>query len=260
MLVIILIVGCGRGRVLEGRQSVVRTAALSNEERQYSLPRMSGTPAKPHVGRLVSLLAMAAIAPAPGCCGLARYFCGPDESVWVQESYGTPEQAVATFREAVRRADAEILQRCLGEAFKRRTGLVGVLEAELAWRKIEDEVPGLHVLGYASIQSIEITAPDRAVARLALDGNRVELGLVRQPYWEVRWNPTEDIEDLERDGRYVSTAREILGTGASPDGLGTSISLRIPTLGGTIDRADQVEFAGFGQEWKIDGIGQPADG
>lgn len=203
---------------------------------------------------------MAAIAPAPGCCGIARYFCGPDESVWVQESYGTPEQAVTTFREAVRRADAETLQRCLGEDFKRRTGLVGVLEAELAWRRIEDEVPGLHVLGYASIESIETTAPGRAVARLALDGNRVELGLVRQPYWEVRWNPNEDPEDQERDGRYVGRAREILDTSESPDGLGTSISLRIPALDATIERADQVEFAGFGQEWKIDAIGQPAEG
>lgn len=217
---------------------------------------MSGTPAKPLVGRLVSLLAIAAIAPTPGCCGLARYFCGPDDSAWVQERYDTPARAVATFREAVRRADAETLQRCLGEDFKRRTGLVGVLEAELAWRRIADEVPGLHVLGYANIQSIEALGPRRARAVLALDSTRVEVVLVRQPYWEVRWTPSEDPEDLERDGRYVQSAGEVLDVEASPDDLGTSVSIRVPDLDVVIDDPDRVEFAGFGQEWKVDAIGE----
>ncbi len=227
---------------------------MSNGARQYSLPEMSGTPAKPLVGRLVFLLAIAAIASAPGCCGVARFFCGPDDSAWIQERYDTPTRAVATFREAIRRADAETLQRCLGEGFKRRTGLVGVLEAELAWRRISDEVPALHVLGYATIESVEPTGPDRALARLALDGARIELRLERQPYWEVRWNPTEDPEDLERDGRYVQRAGSVLTVDPSPDGLGTTISIRVPDLDVSIDQPAQVEFAGFGQEWKIESI------
>jgi hypothetical protein len=217
---------------------------------------MSGTPAKPLLGRLLSLLAIAAIAPTPGCCGLAQYFCGPDDSAWVQERYDTPTRAVETFREAVRRADAVTLQRCLSEDFKRRTGLVGALEAELAWRRITGEVPGLHVLGYASTESIEALGPRRARAVLALDSTRIEIVLTRQPYWEVRWAPSADPDDLERDGRYVRSAAEILGVEPSPDDLGTSVSIRVPDLDSVIERPDQVEFAGFGQEWKVDAISE----
>ncbi|MEY2981851.1 MAG: hypothetical protein RL562_2078 [Planctomycetota bacterium] len=252
-----MVVGCGR--VESGTRGAPRgTAALSNGAPQYSLPEMSGTPAKPLVGRLVSLVAIAAIVSAPGCCGVARYFCGPDDTAWVQERYDTPSHAVATFREAVRRADAETLQRCLGEGFKRRTGLVGVLEAELAWRRITDEVPGLHVLGYATIDVIRRVDETRAVAQLSLDGTRIELGLQRQPYWEVRWTPTDDPEDIERDGRYVGAVGDVVSVEPSPGGLGTTVSIRVPDLDVTIDQPRQVEFAGFGQEWKIESIGEVA--
>ncbi len=68
----------------------------------------------------LALLAVILALPAPGCCTLARLFCGPDDSEWVQIDYKTAPAALATFMEAIRRDDCRVIYDSLGEALKRR--------------------------------------------------------------------------------------------------------------------------------------------
>ena len=107
------------------------------------------------VSRRIALLALCLAFPAPGCCTLARLFCGPDDSEWVQISFRTPRGALATFKEAVRRDNCQVVYDSLGEDLKTRMDL-GLLEACVAWEKLKDEYTGLHLLGYA--EDTELTS------------------------------------------------------------------------------------------------------
>ncbi|MCA9300444.1 MAG: hypothetical protein KDA28_15340, partial [Phycisphaerales bacterium] len=104
--------------------------------------------------RATQILAVLAIClPTGACCNLARYFCGPDDSEWVSERFDTPDHAIRTFREAVRRADTSVIARCWSKGFRRRTGLVGSVESAIAWERVQEQFSGVHVLGYAEISA-----------------------------------------------------------------------------------------------------------
>jgi hypothetical protein len=202
---------------------------------------------------LATLLTVAASVPMTGCCNLARYLCGPDETEWVSERFDTPRAAVETFREALRRADAQAVHRSFSEDLKQRTGLTGSIQAELVWRRIESDFPAVHVLGYAEILDLEAVGPAVQRARLRASGREIELRLVRQPYWEVRWIYGGDPEQIEREGRYV---RSLDGFASLEVDAGYALraTARLPPLDVEIPDLEDLQFVGVGAEWKIDAI------
>ena len=119
--------------------------------------------------RRIIFLAMATAAlPMAGCCSLARLFCGPDESPWVSVDYQTPQLAVQTFLEALRRDDPEIVYLSMSEAFRNRLG-VDSSTTQMAWPKIREMNPGLHVAGYAKVPEPTILGKDRARVPLEIE-------------------------------------------------------------------------------------------
>lgn len=133
--------------------------------------------------------------PLGGCCSLARFFCGPDKTPWVSIDYGSPEAACATLLEALRRDDPEIVYRSLSLRYQRSLG-IDKLSAELAWPKIREQNPGLHVAGYAKVPPAQRFGADRARIDLDVEGHPVRVELVRQALWELVYRRPNGSEGL----------------------------------------------------------------
>lgn len=151
------------------------------------------------------LIAAFSFAPLSGCCSLARFFCGPDRSEWISERYDTPRHTVQTLFEAIRRDDAEVVYLCLSKSCRQRLGLDG-LTTQIAWQRLREQVPGLHVAGYAEIPQPVVHGPDRASVRVAVEGRFVDVDLERQAYQEIRYrrpdgNPAEQSEVIDSLGQ-----------------------------------------------------------
>ena len=124
-----------------------------------------------------------------GCCSLARFFCGPDKTPWISQRFDTPQRTVQTLFEAVRRDEPEAVYLCLGEGYRRQLGLDS-LTLQLAWERIREQNPGLHVAGYTDVPPGEPLAPgdpDRARVTVDVAGTLVDIDLERQAYWELRY-------------------------------------------------------------------------
>lgn len=141
--------------------------------------------------RTALFAALATVSPAGGCCTLARLFCGPDRTPWVSVDFATPERTVRTLLEALRRDDPEIVYLSLSSDFRDRLG-VDSQSAKLAWPKIREQNPGLHLAGYAEVPPAVRRAPDRADVRLDVEGQAIEIELVREAYWLVRYERPGD--------------------------------------------------------------------
>lgn len=141
---------------------------------------------------LLPLSLCVAMSSLSGCCSLARLFCGPDRSPWISVRYDTPENAVATLLEAIRRDEPQIVYLSLAEEFQRHLGLDAAI-AQLAWAKLREENPGLHVVGYAEVPPPVRRADNGATFRLQIEGTTVEIDVVQQAMRRIRWSvPTED--------------------------------------------------------------------
>ena len=135
-----------------------------------------------------------------GCCGIASYFCGPDKSAWVTRDYRTPEAALATFLEAIRRDHLVTVHECLSEAAKSRYGLLGVVESTIAWQELRKQVPGLHMVGEAEIERRAAEADGRIRFELAVAGRKFQMRLRAQPFWEIAYVAGGE---MRRKGRFV---------------------------------------------------------
>ncbi len=113
------------------------------------------------------------------------YFCGPDQGRWVVRDYRTPESALETFLEAVRREHTQTIAEALSEDAKRAYGLTGIFETTLAWERLKTEVPGLHLLGEAAVPPLQPSGDGRWRATLTVAGQVIDLWLVEQPFWDV---------------------------------------------------------------------------
>jgi hypothetical protein len=133
-------------------------------------------------GLLAALLSL----PAGGCCSLSRLFCGPDRSPWISERFDAPEHAVATLLEAIRRDAAEVVYLCLADSYRRRLGLDAMV-ARLAWQKVRDQNPGLHLAGYATVPAPRHRTETAASFTLDVEGTAIEVDVVQQSYWDVRY-------------------------------------------------------------------------
>ena len=186
-----------------------------------------------------------------GCCTMARLFCGPDGSKWVSERFDTPLTALATFQESLRRADRQTLLRCLSESFKERMGGLGTLEIEIAWRRLSDQIPGIHLLGTAEVEGPRVLADGRIAYVLRVAGRALSVTLTRQTYWEVRWVEGTAPDDPIEDGAYG--ALEPVAEVRPGAGGGVHIVVDLPPVSGPTGLQD-LTFAGIGAQWKVDAI------
>lgn len=139
---------------------------------------------------------------ASGCCGIAAYFCGPDKSEWVSRDFRDPPAALATFLEALRRDHIETIYLCLSEPLKARHGLTGHVHATIAWERIKERAPSIHVLGSAQIEAQQVEPDGRVRFDLSVAGRRLQVHLRSQTFWEVAYAKSADAS-VERAGRFV---------------------------------------------------------
>ncbi len=142
----------------------------------------------------LSLLVLVLL-PLSGCCSLSRFFCGPDRTPWVSVRYETPQLAVKTLLEALRRDDWEIVCLSLSQAYQQRLGL-DQMTARVVGPRIREQNPGLHVAGYAEVPEPTLLDPDHASVTIDVQGTPIEIHLVRQRSREVRFRrPDGSIAD-----------------------------------------------------------------
>jgi hypothetical protein len=218
----------------------------------------------------IPLLAVLVL-PCAGCCSLARLFCGPDRTEWVSIDHSTPEKAVRTLLEALRRDDPQRVYDSLSSAHRQRLGLDS-LTTLLAWERVREEHPYLHVAGYAEVPPARLLGPDSARVELSVEGQPVVIDLVRTLQWTVRYRrPAVDPNDSARflpdrwgssaeRGDYVARAENLLTV--EPDPTEQKSTLRIRPLVFEHPGLDEVPantilLAGAVQEWKVDQIATP---
>ena len=206
-------------------------------------------------------LALALVLPAPGCCSCARLFCGPDRTPWISIDYTTPQAAARTLLEALRRDDPEVVYASMSQACRKRLELDRATLV-VAWPKVRAENPGLHVVGYAEVPAPKILGPDQARLELLIEGRRVDLDVVRQRRWEVRYRRTNGTL-ADPGGQLASFATQATLSEAETDN-GTVVTLGLLPLVFPVGfhslALEQIESAGLCSEWKVDRITVHADG
>lgn len=197
------------------------------------------------------LLAAASTMPLGGCCALARGLCGLDTTPWVSVDFQSPEAATRTFLEALRRDDPEVVYACLARDCRKELGIDGVA-AQLAWPQIRAQYPYLHVAGYAATPPATRLGPDAARVRIEVEGNAVELELVRQTKWEVRYRRADG--SLYEPGAPVADVSQQIGLAAAAEDERSTLTLQPLTFrhdGIESVPLDALEFAGVVREWRI---------
>ncbi|MBM3974546.1 MAG: hypothetical protein FJ301_10655 [Planctomycetes bacterium] len=197
------------------------------------------------------LLAAASTLPLGGCCALARGLCGPDTTPWVSVDFQSPEATARTFLEALRRDDPEVVYACLARDCRQELGVDGVA-AQLAWPQIRTQHPYLHVAGYAAVPPATRLGPDAARLRIAVEGAEIEVDLVRQTKWEVRYRRADGA--LYEPGALVADlAAQIALAPANGDERSTITlqPLRFRHDGLDAVPLDAIEFAGVVREWRV---------
>ncbi|MEZ5965175.1 MAG: hypothetical protein R3F56_15180 [Planctomycetota bacterium] len=203
---------------------------------------------------LYVLVALPSALASAGCCGLATYFCGPDRSRWVSRDYATPEAAIATLLEAIRRDMPDAVYQSLSEAAKDRYGIPGVVETTVAWQRLKREVPGLHMMGTATTSAPTIEADGRARFEHHVAGRTFTTLVVQQAYWDISYvKPGAD--GLERQGRFVTPRRlsSILVVDENHDGEVIVITRVEDPLLPQLDKT-QIREVRIGYTWRVDEI------
>lgn len=157
--------------------------------------------------------------PLQSCCSLARLFCGPDKSEWVSARFDTPELTVRTFLEALRRDDPSVIYDCLSDPLRAHLG-IDKGTTKMIWPKLRDEVPGLHLAGYATVPQSTRPGKDRAMVDLEVEGRLLPIELVRQCHWEVRYrrpNMTGPLANVDRGGQVANVADFVTITPSSKE-------------------------------------------
>jgi len=209
-----------------------------------------------------SLLLALLAAPTGGCCTAARLFCGPDRTPWVPIAHDTPQAALATFLEAVRRDAPDVVYECLSSPFRRTHGLDGLVVAA-AWSKLREDNPGVHLLGYAVPPERPATSgAERAAFDLTVKGYAVRIEYVRETFWELRYRGTDgrirETSTLLDDAAVASTVRVDVADPDPVDDLpqaSVAIAPRVAMHPGAGRlEARSIERIAVGREWKISAL------
>lgn len=193
---------------------------------------------------------------------MARLFCGPDRTPWIQAEHDTPQSTVATFLEAVRRDQPSEIYRCLSGAFCKERGLDGMVVAA-AWDMLRNQTPGLHLLGYATAPSTPTRSSTAAATfELEVEGYRITLGLIRESFWELRYRGS-DGRIRESSTRLDDAGYEALlrAEPTAPDPIDDLPQAEVGLAGRTVVHPGApalspatVERLEIGREWKISAI------
>lgn len=207
----------------------------------------------------LSLLCLSAL-PLSGCCSIARAWCGPDTSPWVSVDFRTPELATRTLLEALRRDEPQIVYDALSDDLRTQMGING-MALELAWTKIKEQYPYLHVAGYAEVPAARVDAAgSTATLTVDIEGTLLEIGLVRQTYWELRYQrPNKDLTPAQRDAQVAHRLDNLTGTvrieidaEAEDDRSNVSLLPRSAEHFGVDEiPVANVESLGVRREWKV---------
>lgn len=226
---------------------------------------------------LLRACALLAVAPLPlasgSCCGLARFFCGPDKSPWVQVDFATPDATLRTFLEALRRDRPDRVLECLAQSYREQHGL-GIGGIQVAWERLQREVPYLYLAGYLQVPEHPSRVQDDGCSyELDLDGRTLRVDLVRQAYWDIYYRL--DDGSVVRDGHILDHDSlngyiTVTSAGFSPDSVPQSLIDALPLRlehprwcvlqpDGT-PRAlplDRIVYLAIGREWKIGNLVLP---
>lgn len=193
-------------------------------------------------------LTLALLLPSAGCCSLARLLCGPDRSVWISIDYTTSASALATFMEALRRDRPDVLYEALSDGFRHAHGIPGKAEMAVIWEKLQEDISGLHMIGYADVsEPIRHPAtPSRVRYLLRVARHVIAVELVQVAYWTIAY----DYDGERRDhGRYAPLAAVL----RVAQGEQTSLRLALDDLPLAIDEGSLIAVQA-GREWKVDRI------
>lgn len=201
--------------------------------------------------RLHALL-LACVLPTGGCCSLARLFCGPDRTPWVSVDYSTPELAVRTLLEAIRRDEPEIVYLSLSSRYRQELN-VDKLTMQLVWQKLRDAYPNLHVAGYAQVPAARVVGPDAAEVELDFDGTPYVVRLRRERRHEIRWTRRDGT--LADPGVPVPTFAASVAFEIDEEQNRTQVTvapMTFPVAPGSGIPTDEIHFAGIVAVWRID--------
>ena len=139
------------------------------------------------------------------------------------------------------RDDRDTIYEALSEGFKERLG-VDRMKMELAWPKIKESTPGIHIADQATVTSV---GGDERSAQfeLGLPMTRIRVRLVRQAYHSVRSMDEGRIED---DGEVIPRLDRVVRIDKHK--ITVTFETSYP-----IDMADLIDIR-VGREWKIDGF------
>lgn len=187
---------------------------------------------------------------ASGCCTVAEWFCGPDKSEWVGIGFETPERTVATLREAIRRDDALVIYRCLGEDFKQALGVSGTAFA-VGWEKIQEQVSGIHLMGNGTVSGPTPLESNRVRYTLERAGYRIEVDLVQQTSWEVAVTEGSELTEYGEYVRSMGDHASVAQTG--DDRTRFRVVIDSEDFFSRVDLAT-VQRVGMFRDWKVDGL------
>jgi hypothetical protein len=204
--------------------------------------------------KLAGLALSLALLPASGCCSLARLFCGPDKTDWVPIDFTTPEGAVRTLLEALRRDDPDVVYRCLSHGYRKQHGIDSAV-AQILWPKIREQAPGLHVAGYATVPDARRLGPDRARVDLDIEGRALVVELVRQRATQVRWQRPGSAP-LEK-GSSVPDFTPLIDLGGEDGRMRVQITFEVNTSSDPEAILQDLVAAGLLAEWKVDRLEMP---
>lgn len=197
--------------------------------------------------------------PLGGCCSLARLFCGPDHTPWVQIDHATPTAAVQTLVEAIRRDAPDVVYDCLASTYRERLHLDSTAMA-VAWRQLKDAVPGLHLAGYATVPPPVQLGPDTAEFALQVEGRLLRVRLAREAVWELRYQRADGSPG--RAARPLPTLGAVAQLESVPDPDRDLSRLTVQPMvfeheGSTLTSLASVSAAGLQQRWKVTEITPP---
>jgi hypothetical protein len=204
------------------------------------------------------LLVPLLLCPLSGCCSLARFFCGPDKTPWVSQRFDTPQRTVQTLFEAVRRDEPQAAFLCLGDGYRRRLGLDS-MTLQLAWERLREKNPGLHMAGYVDVPPGQSRDPDHASVTVDVAGTPVDIDLERQAYWEVAYR--RDNGTLGEEGAAIASFSGCAVIETAPAGRKETSRLLLEPMNFHHEGIDAVplsaiEHATLTRRWRITDIRQ----
>lgn len=181
------------------------------------------------------------------CC----FLCGGDTKPLVPVAWDEPRQALETLLVAIENDDARRIYESLGPSLKKEQGIDGMAFA-VAWEKLRQEQPYLHVAGRASVIRMKQVSPRERLYLMGVHGQRFTIQLEELSYWQVL---LQDEDELTRLGAYLSpTLFEKSILSVSPDEGRILVEFKNDELFGI--RKSDIRGLRLATEWKVRAFAQ----